>query len=278
LFCSNKNIACTSQRYVSLLSFPRCVERSNFNVHMHRKIRMQWVCRILVFTELFLLANSMSSASSEIIRLRNFGMQQRDLESHKGLRRASVLVPLFRKDDDKLHVLLTQRPLHMKAHPGEVCFPGGKQDPEDEADDVETALREAWEEVGLERASIESICRLATVESKGGLCVTPIVALLEPPDSKQLKVCKDEVEAVLTVPIEFFLERSGNLADKCDVPWSRGMFTVRTYFYQDEEDKEFKISGLTAYVLHQVACLAIDGSLDEEEPAARLAVGKISAL
>jgi len=208
---------------------------------------------------------SSSGLSSEISRLRKVGMQPRDLEHHKGLPRASVLVPLFRKTDDnnKLHVLLTQRPLHLKSHPGEVCFPGGRQDPEDEADDVETALREAWEEVGLERTSIESICRLTTVESKGGLCVTPIVALLDPPDViNQLKVSKDEVEAVFTVPIEFFLERNGNLADKFDVPWSSGIFTLRTYFYQDEREKEFKIWGLTAHVIHQVACLAIDGSLD----------------
>ena len=50
-----------------------------------------------------------------------------------------------------IHVLFTQRPQNMKSHGGEVCFPGGKQDPEDNGCDITTALREANEEVGLNR-------------------------------------------------------------------------------------------------------------------------------
>lgn len=234
----------------------------------------------------------MSSSSSQIGRLKSLsGMQPKDCADHKGLPRASVLVPLFHsKRDNKsnnnnnnnnitskcLSVLLTQRPLHLKSHPGEVCFPGGKQDPEDNGDDVETALREAWEEVGLNRNVIQLLCRLATVESRGGLCVTPIVGLVdyEALLEQVLQGCQvpnDEVEAVFTVPIQFFLESSGNLADKFHVPWSGGgIFAFRTYNYQYEnpfdktQTKTFKIFGLTAHVLHQVACLAVYGSLNEE--------------
>jgi peroxisomal coenzyme A diphosphatase NUDT7 len=223
------------------------------------------VYRLVLFAEFLIFAHLVTSMSLsvQLDRLRKVGMQAKDLSGHEDLPRASVLVPLFRQHET-LCVLLTQRPLHLNSHPGEVCFPGGRQDPDDESNDVETALREAWEEVGLERASIQPICRLATVESKGGLCVTPIVGLLEPPEVvHQLKVSKDEVEAVFTVPIEFFLESSGNLADKFDVPWSGGMFTFRTYFYPDQHQKSFKIFGLTAHVIHQVACVAIDESVDK---------------
>ena len=229
---------------------------------------------------------SMSSSSSQIARLQSVsGMQPKDCADHKGLPRASVLVPLFHSkrnnnniNSDFLSVILTQRPLHMKAHPGEVCFPGGKQDPEDHGDDVETALREAWEEVGLNRNTIQLLCRLATVESRGGLCVTPVVGLVEHESFEQVlrgcQVPNDEVEAIFTVPIQFFLESSGNLADKFHVPWSGGgMFAFRTYNYQYEDPidksqtKTFKIFGLTAHVLHQVACLAVYGSLNEEAEA-----------
>jgi coenzyme A diphosphatase NUDT7 len=176
---------------------------------------------LVIFAEFCILAHLVTSMSLSIQldRLRNVGMHPKELPDHEDLPRASVLVPLFRQDDT-LCVLLTQRPLHLNSHP-EKFVSLGRQDPDDECNDVETALREAWEEVGLERANIQALCRLTTVESKGGLCVTPIVGLLEPPEVvHQLKVSKDEVESVFTVPIDFFLERSGNLADKFDVPWS----------------------------------------------------------
>ena len=223
-----------------------------------------------------------TSLLSQIARLKSVaGMQPKDCADHEALPRASVLVPLFHpkrnsNTSDSLSVLLTQRPLHMKSHPGEVCFPGGKQDPEDNQNDVETALREAWEEVGLDRDSIQLVCRLATVESRGGLCVTPIVGVMEHESViEQLLLGRqfpnDEVEAVFTVPIEFFLESSGNLADKFNVPWSGGgTFAFRTYYYRYENPKDptqkttFKIFGLTAHVLYQVACLAVHGRLNEE--------------
>lgn len=199
---------------------------------------------------------------TEIGRLKTIGMQARDLAVHKEMPRASVLVPLFVRDE-KLHVLLTQRPLHLKSHPGEVCFPGGRQDPEDEGDDVETALREAHEEVGLESSCIQPLCRLVTIESRGGLCVTPIVALLEPPNIvNQLQVSRDEVAAAFTVPLDYFLEQNGNLVEKYDVPWSGGTFTLRTYNYTEGDDTTYKIWGLTAHIIHQVARIAIEESTE----------------
>jgi coenzyme A diphosphatase NUDT7 len=205
----------------------------------------------------------MSLFAKELNRLKAQGMERKDLSVHEDLPRASVLVPLFRNKDDELHVLLTQRPLHLKSHPGEVCFPGGRQDPEDEGDDVVTALREAHEEVGLERSCVAPLCRLSTVESKNGLCVTPIVGWLDPPEVvTQLEASEAEVAAVFTVPLEFF-RNDDNLADKFDVPWSGGIFTVRTFMYSDDNhsaarDEPFKIWGLTAHILHQVSCIAAD--------------------
>ena len=82
----------------------------------------------------------------------------------------------------------------MKRHGGEVCFPGGKQDEEDEGDDVLTVMREANEEIGLHPQFVDSIARMETLESKHSLCVTPIIGLVrsEVAEPSQLKLNMDE--------------------------------------------------------------------------------------
>lgn len=56
-------------------------------------------------------------------------------------------------------------PLQLKNNAGEVCFPGGKSDPEDQ-DEVDTALREAEEEIGLPPEQVEVICKLFPIINK----------------------------------------------------------------------------------------------------------------
>ncbi|XP_039554347.1 peroxisomal coenzyme A diphosphatase NUDT7 [Passer montanus] len=74
------------------------------------------------------------------------------------LPRAAVLLPLTVRAG-RLHLLLTVRSLQLRRSPGEVCFPGGKREATDK-DDIDTALREAKEEVGLQPEKVEVICRL----------------------------------------------------------------------------------------------------------------------
>src|SRR3954470_5611915 len=66
---------------------------------------------------------------------------------------AAVLVPLFERDGD-LHVVFTKRRDDMRRHPGEISFPGGRNDDTDD-DLVHTALREACEEIGLPPEGVE---------------------------------------------------------------------------------------------------------------------------
>jgi len=203
-------------------------------------------------------------AEGVISKLRSLGMDKKDLPHHAELRRASVLVPLFEREDEdsekSVHVLFTQRPQNMKSHGGEVCFPGGKQDPDDGGDDVRTAVREAHEEVGLHPQFVEEIGRMESVESRYSLCVTPIVGLIRPStvaEPSQLKLNTDEVEAAFAAPLEYFVS-----PDNCDsiteVKWGkRGKFLMRTYLYDDPQSGcQFKIWGLTAHVIHQVAVMA----------------------
>jgi len=204
-------------------------------------------------------------------------MKVRDLPQHKDSPRASVLVPLFLRSNI-LNVVLTQRPVHLTTYSGDVCFPGGLQDPQDQNDDVETAFREANEEIGLDRKYILPLCRSLSVESLEGLCVTPVVALIDPPQVvDQLLPSENEVEEVFSLPVEFFLERNGNISDSYDVPWLGGTYTNRTYWHQNKSDgRNFKIRGITSHIIHEVARIAIDGDCSNTEVADQMSSNRVA--
>jgi 8-oxo-dGTP pyrophosphatase MutT (NUDIX family) len=67
---------------------------------------------------------------------------------------AAVLVPLY-EQGGRLHVVFTKRPADMRRHAGEISFPGGRRDPDEEL--RETALREAEEEIGLAREQVHVV-------------------------------------------------------------------------------------------------------------------------
>ena len=91
---------------------------------------------------------------------------------------AAVLVALTEEPNPRL--LLTQRSRQLSSHSGEVAFPGGKQDPEDN-DLIATALREAQEEVALLGHDVTVIGELNQVVSRFGYLVPPVLAVI-PPD------------------------------------------------------------------------------------------------
>jgi peroxisomal coenzyme A diphosphatase NUDT7 len=198
-------------------------------------------------------------------RLQIVGMNRKDHTQHQSLTRASVLVPLLvRGGDDSneasVWVLLTKRPETLRTHAGEVCFPGGKQDPQDDCDDVVTALRETREEVGIESSHVRPLCRLESVESYTGLCVTPIVGWIDPAtfgEPENLKLSENEVEVAFVVPLAYFIHDE-NLSSKEIVEWRGGTFELRTYHYRSEGGRTFRIWGLTAYIAHQVAMIALN--------------------
>jgi 8-oxo-dGTP pyrophosphatase MutT (NUDIX family) len=92
---------------------------------------------------------------------------------------AAVLVPLFERDGEPVAVF-TERRADLRRHPGEISFPGGRQDGPDE-DLRATALREAHEEVGLAPADVELVGALPPVGTFAtGYRVHPFVGLIEP--------------------------------------------------------------------------------------------------
>jgi 8-oxo-dGTP pyrophosphatase MutT (NUDIX family) len=117
-------------------------------------------------------------------------------------RPAAVLVPLFERDG-RLFVLLTRRTTDLSSHAGQISFPGGKRDPGD-ADARATALREAYEEIGLPPLQVEVIGELDDCPTfVTNFVITPIVGVI--PDRYPLVTSVREIAAVIEVPVDDFL-------------------------------------------------------------------------
>jgi 8-oxo-dGTP pyrophosphatase MutT (NUDIX family) len=120
---------------------------------------------------------------------------------------AAVLVPLVNRPDG-VHVLLTQRTAHLKDHPSQVSFPGGRVDAGD-ADRIATALREAEEEVGLAPSRVTVLGHLPDYDIPSGFRVTPVVGWIEPPlEIATLALDPFEVAAAFEAPLAELLDPS----------------------------------------------------------------------
>ncbi len=111
---------------------------------------------------------------------------------------SAVLVALY-DHEGEAHVVLTRRTWNLRSHQGEVSFPGGRRDPDD-ADLAATALREAYEETGLDPTSVElvgELDHLATITSNS--VIVPFVGVLR--RRPELFANPGEVSAVLHVPL-----------------------------------------------------------------------------
>lgn len=127
---------------------------------------------------------------------------------------AAVLAPLFEDVDGDVRVILTKRPDTMPTHAGHIAFPGGRPDPDD-AGPVETALREAYEEVGIEPHRVEVLGFLPPIDTvEFSPMVLPVVGRVSPP--VELVLSEREVAKVYT-------PRLADLANEEDwysVPWN----------------------------------------------------------
>lgn len=161
------------------------------------------------------------------------------------VRQAAVLVPIVARDAGPT-VLLIQRPTHMREHAGQIAFPGGRSD-ETDSSPVETALREAWEEIGLVREHIEVIGSMPTYLTGTGYEVTPVVALVEP--GFELRLHRGEVAEAFEVPLHFLMDPRHHERRHLVQPDVERKFLAMPYSAQG---REFFIWGATAAMLRNL--------------------------
>lgn len=150
--------------------------------------------------------------------------------------RAAVILLLSRGDNPAL--LFTRRAMHLRNHPGEVCFPGGMREPQD-TDLLATALREMEEEIGLPATEVQILGRLPEAYTRAGTQVTPFVASFDA--SYPLVASLSELDSIFMVPLSLFEQ---GIMVREDVFEREGRsYKIPVYHYQ-----EYEIWGFTAAV------------------------------
>ncbi|KAI9197588.1 hypothetical protein LWI28_001191 [Acer negundo] len=161
-------------------------------------------------------------------------------------KRAAVLVCIFQGEvAGDLRVILTKRSSTLSSHSGEVALPGGKRE-ESDVDDVETALREAQEEIGLDPSLVHVVTILDPVFTKNGITVVPVIGILY--DKKAFVPAPNalEVEAIFDAPLEMFLKDENRRAEEKELMGDKYLL----HFFDYEADgNKYLIWALTAGIL-----------------------------
>ena len=175
-------------------------------------------------------------------KLKNeFPITQRKIQPYP--QKAAVLVILYPKNN-KTHVLMTKRALHLKSHAGEISFPGGVYEAGEDDDLLATALRETSEEVGVKIETSKVIAELPIVNTRFGFEITPFVCVI----SKTLEFDpeEDEVDEILEIPFTPLLA-----SQQRDVGFSPEQDMVMYWF------KHHRIWGASAKILLKIQQLSV---------------------
>lgn len=169
-------------------------------------------------------------------------------------RRSAVLVALF-EEDGEAHVVLTRRSFTMRAHRGEISFPGGRS--HDHETPTETALREAHEEIGLDPAAVTPVGWLTPIATfASGSAVFPIVGTLV--DRPTFVIQPSEVDRAFSVALSDLVEEGAFVEER----WRRtepragadadGFFPLQFFRVPDD-----LIWGATARVLSELLSVVL---------------------
>ncbi|TXC86042.1 CoA pyrophosphatase [Metabacillus litoralis] len=113
----------------------------------------------------------------------------------------AVLLPILKVNND-IHILFEVRSQELRRQPGEICFPGGRMDKQDQSF-LDTAVRETTEELGITQEQITDVYPIDFLLSPYGMIVYPFVGLIN--DFNSINPNKSEVQETFTVPLTFFL-------------------------------------------------------------------------
>ena len=170
------------------------------------------------------------------------------------LPKAAVLLAITAEEEPEL--IYTLRSNKVSSHKGEVAFPGGREEQGD-LSLAETALREAEEEIGLDRNLVEILGSLDTTVSRYGISVTPYVGIIPP--NPNLNESSSEIESYFRVPISYLANDIRHRNDK--VTEGGETFFMPAYKYN-----EYIIWGLTAMITVNFLRLGLDEEIDLSIP------------
>jgi 8-oxo-dGTP pyrophosphatase MutT (NUDIX family) len=167
---------------------------------------------------------------------------------------AAVLVPLVQREDrpgGSLHVLLTRRTEHLRDHAGQISFPGGRAEPAD-GSPAATALREAYEEVGLAPEQLDIIGQLPAYTTVTRYVVTPVVALVRTP--YRLVLDSFEVAEAFEVPLGHLMNPANHHRHVFSFDGGQRQFLSMPWQGQapDGQPREYFIWGATAAMLRNL--------------------------
>jgi len=196
-------------------------------------------------------------------------LRQRGLLGMEKARKNAVLVPLLHTTDGQTAVLFTTRAHTLRRQAGEICFPGGHWEPDDQTEWM-TAVRETSEELQIPLETIEYVGDLDVLVSPAQMILYPFVGYLREPE--RITPNPAEVADIFTVPLDVLLAMQPEVYDVHlqarpaenfpyhrvpngeNYPWRTGK--VPQYFYQVGERT---IWGLTARILHHFLDVARGG-------------------
>ncbi len=178
---------------------------------------------------------------------------------YKHFRKSAVLIPLIEVEGET-HILFEVRSMALRSQPGDICFPGGRIDKEDESP-RDCAIRETSEELGILKTGIQDVTPLDYVVSDFGRIIYPYIGTIT--KEHDITPNPSEVAQVFTVPLAYFLHTSPeiykvklNVVPEADFPFDSivggenynwQLRHIDEFFYR-YEDKV--IWGLTAKILH----------------------------
>ena len=177
----------------------------------------------------------------------------------------AVLVPLVKKGEE-WYLLYEVRSRTMHSQPGEVCFPGGRMEPGEDAE--QCALRETWEELGIPARQIRLLGRLDFIAHRANFLMQPVLAVVEEGALEQMRLNPAEVEETFLVPLSHLMEHPPReyeyplvpspgedfpyelVGIPRDYPWRTGRENVPVYPWG-----EHPIWGLTARITRHLISL-----------------------
>lgn len=159
------------------------------------------------------------------------------------LRAAAVLIPITQRKNSTSQVILTVRSENLRSHAGQISFPGGSYEPQDE-DLIATALRETDEEIGIAPHQVEVIGKLGDMALPSGFMITPVVGLVA--DDIELAPCPIEVADIFHVPLPVLLDPRQYKSSQFQYE-NASRTTLELHF------EDYRIWGATAAILFHLA-------------------------